>query len=97
MTPQDQLTALTAALMQLRGDTINTRAFSDLAQQQSALTAALPLRYAEVLSQLLTRLESSALFTDESCSFSRNDLIDGFQAWIEKAAQQLEKSTRENS
>jgi hypothetical protein len=40
--------------------------------------------------QLLNRLESSALFTDESCSFSRHDLLDSFQLWLDKAGQTLQ-------
>jgi len=40
--------------------------------------------------QLLNRLESSALFSDESCSFSRHDLLDSVQSWLDKAGQTLE-------
>jgi MFS family permease len=51
----------------------------------ASLAAALPERFGEVLSQLLNRLESSALFTEESCSFSRKDLLDSLQLWLDKA------------
>ncbi len=40
--------------------------------------------------QLLNRLESSALFSDESCSFSRHDLLDSVQLWLDKAGQTLQ-------
>jgi hypothetical protein len=40
---------------------------------------ALPPRYGEVLLNLLDRLESSALFTEESCSFSQKDLLDNLR------------------
>ena len=53
------------------------------------LLAALPPRYAEVLHDMLNRLESSALFTDESCSFSQQDLLANVQLWLDKATQQL--------
>ena len=89
MTPQAQLSSVQAALQQLRNDTLSVAAFSQLAQQQPALVAALPPRYAEVLEQLLNRLESSALFTEESCSFSQKDLLDSLQLWIDKAQLQL--------
>lgn len=92
MTAQDQLNTLHTALQQLRADTLGVAAFSQLAVQQQTLAAALPPRFSEVLGQLLNRLESSALFTEESCSFSRQDLLDSLQLWIDKAQLQLQKS-----
>ena len=92
MTAQDQLEALQTALQQLRDDTLGVAAFSRLAMRQASLAAALPERFAEVLSQLLNRLESSALFTEESCSFSQKDLLDSLQLWLDKARLQLQKS-----
>ncbi|WP_411884325.1 hypothetical protein [Polaromonas sp. YR568] len=92
MTAQDQLDALQAALQQLRSDTLGVAAFSQLAMQQNMLAAALPERFGEVLSQLLNRLESSALFAEESCSFSRKDLLGSLQLWLDKAGLQLRKS-----
>ncbi|MGH8829559.1 MAG: hypothetical protein ACREXV_00495 [Polaromonas sp.] len=92
MTPQAQLSSLQAALQQLQADTLSVAAFSHLAQSQSALGAALPARFSEVLMQLLDRLESSALFTEESCSFSQKDLLDSLQLWIDKAQLQLQKA-----
>ena len=90
MTPQAQLSSLQAALQQLRNDTLSVAAFSQLAQQQQALTEALPERFNEVLLQLLDRLESSALFTEESCSFSQKELLDSLQLWIDQAQLQLQ-------
>ena len=92
MTAQDQLDTLQTALQQLRNDTLGVAAFSQLAMQQQSLAAALPERFNEVLSQLLNRLESSALFTEESCSFSRKDLLDSLQLWLDKAGLQLTKA-----
>ena len=92
MTAQDQLDVLQTALQQLRNDALGVAAFSQLAMQQANLAAALPGRFNEVLSQLLNRLESSALFTEESCSFSRKDLLDSLQLWLDKAGLQLQKS-----
>ena len=92
MTAQNQLDTLQSALLQLRDDTLGVAAFSQVATQQHSLAAALPERFNEVLSQLLNRLESSALFTEESCSFSRKELLDSLQLWLDKARLQLQKS-----
>lgn len=88
---QHQLAALTDALQQLRGDTLAVAAFSRLAQNQTVLLAALPPQFATVLQQLLDRLESAALFSEESCSFSQKDLLDSLQQWLEHAQHQLGK------
>jgi hypothetical protein len=42
---------------------------------------------------LIDRLESSALFSEESCSFSQVDLLDSLAMWLDKAEQQLIKPT----
>lgn len=91
MTPQHQLDSLHTALQQLRDGTLGAAAFSQMAAQQQTLAAALPARFNEVLSQLLNGLESSALFTEESCSFSQTELLDSLQLWIDKAGLQLQK------
>jgi len=62
---------------------------SDEARGSAALLAALPPRYGEVLLNLLDRLESSALFSEESCSFSQKDLLDNLSLWVDKARAQL--------
>jgi hypothetical protein len=38
-----------------------------------------------VLLNLLDRLESGALFSEESCSFSQKDLVANLEMWVEKA------------
>jgi hypothetical protein len=86
------LHTLQTALTQLRAGKLPIQAFSAQARELDALLAALPPRYGEVLLGLLDRLESSALFTDESCSFSHRDLIDSVQLWLDKAAAQLDKA-----
>ncbi|MEJ1164604.1 hypothetical protein V9K97_12920 [Variovorax sp. CCNWLW186] len=64
-------------------------ALSNEARASGELLAALPPRYGEVLLNLLDRLESSALFSEESCSFSQKDLLDNLQVWVDKARAQL--------
>lgn len=83
------LSPLASALTQLRQDPSRVHAFSATARAQDALLAQLPPRYAEVLHNLLDRLESSALFSEESCSFSQTDLLDSLQMWLDKAGAQL--------
>ena len=54
------------------------------------LISALPPRYGQVLEALLSRLESAALFGEESCSFSATDLRGELMVWLTKAERALE-------
>jgi non-ribosomal peptide synthetase component F len=65
-----------------------------LTRQWRADGALLPLpeRFAQVLGDLLDRLEAGALFSEESCSFSQKDLLDSLQLWADKARAQLDKA-----
>ncbi len=92
MTPDSEIKDLQAALARLKADTSGITAFANLARGQQALAQALPERFNEVLLNLLDRLESSALFTEESCSFSHAGLLESLQMWIDKAQLQLQKS-----
>ena len=83
----DAIGARIDALRSGRGESIT--ALSNEARASSELLAALPPRYGEVLLNLLDRLESSALFSEESCSFSQKDLLDNLQVWVDKARAQL--------
>ncbi len=84
------LRSLQAEFDALRDQRCAGAAFSAQARAHGDLLAALPPRYTEVLYHLLDRLESSALFAEESCSFSQRDLLDGLQLWLDKAAGQLQ-------
>ncbi|MEJ6023126.1 hypothetical protein WG903_12775 [Ramlibacter sp. PS4R-6] len=55
------------------------------------LPAALPPKFSEVLAHLADRMESSALFDGESCSFSQSDLLEGLEVWYAKACERLGK------
>ncbi|MDP3700075.1 MAG: hypothetical protein Q8R72_04140 [Hylemonella sp.] len=83
------LAPLQTGLDALRCGKSTPAAFSQMARAQGELLAALPPRYGEVLLGLLDRLESSALFAEESCSFSQQALLDNLQLWLDKTAQQL--------
>lgn len=84
-----QLQALQDALLRFEDGSISASALNEQARASQALLAALPERYAPVLLQLLDRLESSALFTEESCSFSQTDLHEHLRGWLGKARAQL--------
>ena len=89
-TASAQLTTLAQALQAFERGDHTAAALSTLARQQTALLATLPPRYSEVLLNLLDRLEASALFTEESCSFSRSSLLDHLEAWVDKAGASLQ-------
>lgn len=84
-----ELDAIAAQLDQVRREPGQVPRLCATARQASVLQAALPDRFTEVLLDLLDRLESSALFSEESCSFSQKDLLDSLQLWIDKARERL--------
>lgn len=86
MTPLDELEA---ALARLRAGEVTPAQFVALARGHAAALPALPPRYGEVLGRLLDSIESSALFSGESCSFSDADLLDGLAGWITQARARL--------
>ena len=49
----------------------------------------LPAQFGDVLAQLLDHIEASALFSEESCSFSQKDLMASLQLWADKARAKL--------
>jgi hypothetical protein len=70
----------------------------DLPQQEmiriwrsGAASLPLPDKFGVVLSDLLDRIEASALFSGESCSFSQQGLFDNLQLWADKARAALSK------
>ena len=85
-----QWQTLQTGLTQLREGALGAHGLSELGRTQEALLEALGPRYREVLLQLLDRLESSALFSEESCSFSQQGLLDNLQIWLDKARGQLD-------
>jgi hypothetical protein len=80
---------LRQALSALRADSVSVQAFCLTARSQSAVFNALPPKFEEVWLNLVDRLESSALFSEESCSFSQTDLLDNLGLVLDKAEQQL--------
>ena len=91
--PATQLATLQSALAAHGQGDLSATALGDTARAQQALLAALPPRYGEVLLNLIDRLEASALFTEESCSFSHQGLQDSLQQWLDKARATLAGKT----
>jgi hypothetical protein len=89
-TAQHQLLAFGRSLEGSLASPADIQAFSQRTRSAyPELLAALPPRYAEVLFNLLDRLESSALFAEESCSFSQHDLVASLRHWADKAQERL--------
>jgi len=88
--PTHALVTLRTALATLRNDASTDRAFVQTARSQEALFKALPPKFEEVWLGLIDRLESSALFNEESCSFSQTDLFDSLDMVLDKAEAKLQ-------
>ncbi|MDD0814691.1 hypothetical protein PSQ39_08625 [Curvibacter sp. HBC28] len=89
MSAHDQLQLFESQLQQWGQGAISIATLSQTARSQGLLLAALPPQFETVLHQLLDRLESAALITEESCSFSQKDLADHLHGWVAKARQRL--------
>jgi hypothetical protein len=87
------LSRLAQALADLQQGGITVAAFCSAWRAETGLLADLPPRYGQVLEDLLGRLESGSLFTEESCSFSQEDLHSGLASWLQKARQTLAART----
>ncbi len=84
---------LRSRLDDVRAGHVDAVAFARSLRADAGLIGALTPRHAEVLDQLLMRLESGSLVSEESCSFSRHELVDGLAAWLEHACRHLERTT----
>ncbi len=91
-TARQQWQQLQDALAALCQGQLTVAQWSARTQAAQALRSALPERFDAVLMELLNRLESSALFSEESCSFSQGELLQSLQMWLDKAAAQLDRT-----
>lgn len=90
MSHQLALESLSASLQDLQTGRMDLPAFNTMWRSQHSLLAALPPRYAEVMEDLLGRMEAGRLFSEESCSFSQEDLQANLRVWLAKAQEMLE-------
>jgi hypothetical protein len=89
--PLLNLTALQQQLDAFRAGQLALARFVEASRQvPHSLLNDLPPAFSDVWHNLLDRLESSALFAEESCSFSQKDLVDSLQLWLDKARQRLQ-------
>ena len=86
---RQELEAIRTCLQQVRQGQSGVAQLCTCALQSKVLLAALPQAYTTVLLELSNRLESSALFSEESCSFSQADLLGSLQLWLDKADHKL--------
>jgi hypothetical protein len=84
------LQTLESTLASLRRRQIGIADFCHQWRAENALLASLPARYRQVMEDLLGRLEAGSLFTEESCSFSQEDLHEHLATWLDKARQTLQ-------
>jgi hypothetical protein len=89
MSHENALQSLRGALGDLQHKRIAIAAFCQTWRAQTSLLSALPPRYGQVMEDLLGRMESGSLFTEESCSFSQEDLQANLAVWLDKAQQTL--------
>lgn len=76
---------LAASITAWRAGQLGATALAVQWRTAAAAWPGLPPRYAAVLEQLLAPLEASALFSEESCSFSQGDLAASLAQWLDHA------------
>jgi hypothetical protein len=85
MQHQDTIQLLRTALGATQNNGSTVAALCQAWRAQTALLSALPPRFAEVAENFLGRLEAGSLFSEESCSFSQQDLLDHLHVWLDQA------------
>lgn len=60
-------------------------------RSEKLLLAQLPTVFEGALESILERLESTAMFSEEACSFSQTDMVAALNVWLEKAESYLRK------
>jgi hypothetical protein len=83
--------AMQDALRAAQQNELPISSFCQSWRKQAAQLTELPPRFREVLEDLLSRLETGSLFTEESCSFSQADLLTTLDMWLDNARQSLTK------
>lgn len=78
------MVTLASSFDALKTQDMSLHAFIQLWRTQVAEVGNLPPRYLEVLENILCRLESGSLFSEESCSFSQADLLGQLKLWLDK-------------
>ena len=90
MSDHPALQTMQQSLTALRQDQINIASFCQTWRAQTDLLAQLPPQYGQVMEDILGRMEAGSLFTEESCSFSQEDLVTTLEMWLDNAQRTLE-------
>ena len=85
----DRLTALRQGLEAARSGAMPASELATLFREHAGRLEELPERFGQVLEGVLMQLESGGLFTEESCSFSQQDLLESLQVWVDRAQARL--------
>lgn len=85
MSTSPALRAMRDALHALQQETLSISEFCRQWRSQKETLDSLPAPYRQVMEDLLGRLEAGSLFTEESCSFSQQDLHAHLAVWLDKA------------
>ncbi|SFH79332.1 hypothetical protein SAMN04515618_103139 [Collimonas sp. OK307] len=92
MPHQDTIQLLRDAVTALQNNGSSATALCQTWRAQAALLSSLPPRFAEVAENFLGRLEAGSLFTEESCSFSQQDLLAQLHVWLDQAQLALSRT-----
>jgi hypothetical protein len=91
MSHASALQSMRSSLTELGQKQTSIGEFCGLWRAQRSLLNDLPPRFTEVMEDLLSRLESGSLFTEESCSFSQTDLHATLSMWLDKASERVQE------
>jgi hypothetical protein len=80
--------ALRTSLAELEQGRIDIAA---LVKRWQTCAAELPTQFSQALDPILMRLESSRLFDQDGCSFSRHEILDAMRHWLQQAEQVISK------
>lgn len=69
----------------------HTQAMIAAFRAEKQVLAELPAVFEAALESILERLESTAMFSGESCSFSQQDMLLALGVWLDKASSYLRK------
>jgi predicted solute-binding protein len=89
MSTQASLQTMQQSLNALRENTISTTELCKTWRAQTGLLEQLPPQYKQVMEDILGRMEAGSLFTEESCSFSQEDLVTTLDMWLDNAERTL--------
>lgn len=92
MQHQDTIQLLRDAVSALQNNGSSVAALCKTWRAQASLLSSLPPRFAEVAENFLGRLEAGSLFSEESCSFSQQDLLDHLHVWLDQAQLALNRA-----